>query len=202
MHTQRWLDDWARLGLAGDAAWLDRVLASYAAPGRHYHTQQHLAECLAWFDQVAHLAVHSGEVAIALWFHDAVYVPQARDNEVRSAAWAADALRAAGASDAVIARVHAHVMATAHHGASGDGDTSLVVDIDLAILGAAPARFAQYEQQIRAEYAAVPDAVYQVKRREVLAGFLARPALYATPALHARLDIQARSNLERAIRIN
>ena len=44
--------------------------------------------------------------------------------------------------------------------------------------------------------------VYQVKRRAVLASFLARPVLYATPALHARLEHQARRNLQRALGIS
>lgn len=202
MHNleQCWSAHWATLGLVADEATLARLLASYAEPARHYHTQQHLAECLALFDKFSHLAARPGEVAIALWFHDAVYVPLARDNEARSAAWAGAALRAAGAGDAVVARVEEHIMATAHHDAADDGDAGLVVDIDLAILGAAPGRFAEYELQVRAEYAAVPLAEYRQKRRAVLARFLARPTLYATPALRDRLEHQARLNLEEAIR--
>lgn len=196
---RRWTEDWARLDLAGDDAVLERLLASYAAPGRHYHTLQHLAECLALFDQVARLAEHPGEAAIALWFHDAVYVPQARDNEARSAARACDALAAAGAGQAMIAHVSALVMATAHHEATADRDARLVIDIDLAILGAEPARFAQYEQQVRAEYSAVPASLYRHKRGELLARLLARPAIYSTPELHARLEAQARRNLGRVI---
>jgi len=198
--AQRWTEDWARLGLTGDTALLDHLLASHAGPGRHYHTLQHLAECLALFSQVAHLADHPGEVAIALWFHDAIYVPRAPDNEARSAAWAAEALRTAGADQTVVARVHALIMATADHDAHGDQDARLVIDIDLAILGAPPARFAEYEQQVRAEYAAVPLEVYQQKRGELLASFLARPAIYGTPELHARLETQARINLCHAIK--
>nr|WP_229445369.1 N-methyl-D-aspartate receptor NMDAR2C subunit [Massilia sp. Leaf139] len=196
---QRWTADWARLGLHADAAWRDRLLASYAEPGRHYYTLQHLAECLELCAQVEHLAAHPGEVALALWFHDAVYVPTARDNEARSAQWAREALRAAGADPAVVARVETLIMATCHHGAPPDGDAHLVVDIDLAILGAAPARFAKYDQQVRAEYAAVPLDVYRQKRRAVLLSFLNRPALYTTPALHARFDRQARLNLRHAV---
>lgn len=195
---KHWREDWARLDLPGADVWLDRLLNSYAEPARHYHTLQHLAECLTLFDQVAHLAERPGEAAIALWFHDSVYVPLATDNEARSADWACDALCAAGASQAVIARVRGLVMATAHHDAT-DADSRLVVDIDLAILGAAPGRFAQYEQQVRAEYAAVPADVYQRKRNEVLSRFLARPVIYGTPELHGRLETQARMNLRRAI---
>lgn len=196
---KHWTEDWARLNLAGSDAWLDRLLASYAQPSRHYHTLQHLDECLTLFDQVAHLAERPGEAAIALWFHDAEYVPLARDNEARSATWACDALYTAGADQPTIARVHALVMATANHDAEADVDARLVIDIDLAILGAEPERFAQYEQQVRAEYASVPAVVYQRKRNEILSRFLARPVIYATPELRDRLEAQARTNLRHAI---
>jgi predicted metal-dependent HD superfamily phosphohydrolase len=194
---ERWITHWAILGLAAGSTLLERVLASYAEPARHYHTLQHLGECLDLFQHVAHLAARPGEVALALWFHDAVYVPLAKDNEARSADWAIEALRTAGASETVIERIAALIMATAHHEAPAGSDARLVIDIDLAILGSLPARFTEYEQQIRSEYAAVPADLYAEKRREVLAGFLARPAIYATPELHARLEEQARTNLSR-----
>jgi predicted metal-dependent HD superfamily phosphohydrolase len=193
--AQAWATAWARLGLPASAATRARLLASYREPARQYHTQQHLAECLGLFAEVAHLAQHPGAVAIALWFHDAIYIPQARDNEARSAAWAGAALRDAGADDTVVARVQAMIMATAHHGFADDPDTALLIDIDLAILGAAPARFDEYERQVRAEYAAVPEVLYQQKRSALLARFLARPAIYTTPALHVRFEAQARANL-------
>lgn len=196
---QRWIHDWASLGLTGDAALLERLLASYTQPQRHYHTLQHLAECLDLFDQVAHLAQRPGEAALALWFHDAVYIPQGHDNEARSAAWAGEALQAAGADQEVIARTQALIMATAHHQAQEEGDARLVIDVDLAILGAEPARFAEYEQQVRAEYASVPVELYRQKRGELLARFLERAAIYRTTELHTRLEERARMNLGRAI---
>ncbi|MFC5480427.1 N-methyl-D-aspartate receptor NMDAR2C subunit [Massilia suwonensis] len=195
---QRWIRDWTSLGLTGDLDLLDRLLTSYAEPQRHYHTLQHLAECLDLFGQVAHLARHPGEAALALWFHDAVYIPLAHDNEARSAAWAGEALYAAGADQEVIARTQALIMATAHHQGEG-GDARLVIDVDLAILGAEPTRFAEYEEQVRAEYATVPFELYRQKRGELLARFLERPAIYGTAELHARLEKRARMNLGRAI---
>ena len=90
-------------------------------------------------------------------------------------------------------------MGTAHHDAHGDQYARVVIDIDLGILGAAPTRFAEYEQQVRTEYAAVPVDVYRQKRGELLASFLARPVIYGTPELHARLEAQARINLRHAI---
>jgi predicted metal-dependent HD superfamily phosphohydrolase len=88
------------------------------------------------------------------------------------------------------------ILATARHEKSEDPDTRLVIDIDLAILAAAPARFAEYERQVRSEYAAVPADVYRHKRHEFLAHMLARPAIYQTPELHDRLEVRARANLQ------
>ena len=79
------------------------------------------------------------------------------------------------------------------------GYPSLLVDIDLAILGAAPARFDEYERQIRDEYGFVPEAVFREKRAGILRGFLERPALFSTPALAARFEAAARANLADAL---
>jgi len=181
------------------AALQAELLARYAEPHRAYHTQQHLSECLALFDELRHLAVHPAEVEAALWFHDAIYDVHRHDNEALSADWARAALLQASASVDVAARVHALVMATRHSVAPQTSDEQLLVDIDLAILGAPPQRFAEYEAQIRREYAHVPQDVFTAKRGEILAGFLARPVLYGTAALRERLDATARANLRAAI---
>lgn len=195
-----WRTAWAAVGVeAPDAALFGALLARYGEPQRHYHTLQHLGECLALFDRERALAQRPGEVALALWFHDAVYDLGAHDNEAQSAQWAARALSAAGAAEAVAARVHALVMATCHDAQPCDADARLLVDIDLAILGAPPARFAEYEAQIRREYAHVAPEVFEPRRRSILGRFLARDPLYQTPGIRARLEGQARANLRHAI---
>lgn len=47
----------------------------------------------------------------------------------------------------------------------------MVVDVDLAILGSTPERFAEYEEQVRKEYEWVPEEIYAVKRKEILKSF-------------------------------
>jgi predicted metal-dependent HD superfamily phosphohydrolase len=89
-------------------------------------------------------------------------------------------------------------MATCHDAVSMDVDARLLVDIDLAILGADPARFAEYDAQVREEYRWVPDLIYRTRRSEVLAGFLARPAIYGTDRFRERFEAQAQENLRRA----
>ncbi len=191
-----WDRAWANLSLPSAAGQFDRLLKAYDEPHRSYHTRQHLEECIGHFSRVVDLAHHPGEVEIALWFHDAVYDLQGADNERRSAEWALEALSQAGAGDAVKARVHALIMATLHDAVPTEADQQLLVDIDLAILGATPARFKAYDRQVAIEYSWVPRDLYEVKRREVLNGFLARPHIYSTEHFRTELEAQARINLQ------
>jgi len=195
-----WQRAWAGIGAAGEGkgeALFAQLTAAYAEPQRHYHTLQHLGECLALFDDARTLAAHPAEVELALWFHDAIYDIKGHDNEQRSADWARDALRDAGAPTDAAQRVHDLVMATRHTAVPSGRDEQLLVDIDLSILGAARARFDEYEQQIRKEYAYVPGFLFRRKRREILKGFLDRPAIYSTPHFHDALEARARDNLRR-----
>ena len=75
----------------------------------------------------------------------------------------------------------------------------LVVDVDLSILGAPDARFAEYERQIRQEYAWVPPDAFRERRARVLGSFLGRPALYGTAHFATRLEARARENLRRSL---
>ena len=137
---------------------------------------------------------------MALWFHDAIYDPQAADNEQRSADWAVAELTRHGVGATSVQHVHALIVATCHSATPSDPDQQLLVDIDLSILGASPARFAEYDAQVRAEYDWVETGVYQTKRKTVLKGFLDRPTIYSTALFKARYEQQARKNLQRLIR--
>lgn len=194
-----WRNAWAACGLTAPAGVFDEVLSAYSAPQRHYHDQRHLAECLSRFARCRRLAERPGEVELALWFHDAVYDVRAQDNEARSAAWAGRVLAQAGASAEVAGRCTALILATRHAAPAESDDERLLVDIDLAILGAPPARFAEYECDVRAEYAWVVEQVYRAERRKILQQFLARPSIYATQLFQREREAQARENLRNAI---
>ena len=195
-----WNEAWHALGIDSPGEVLcEELQRRYGEPQRHYHTVQHLGECLAWFEREKALAERPGEVALALWFHDAIYDVHAHDNEARSADWAREALLQAGAGNAAAARVYALVMATRHDAVPEGRDAELLIDIDLSILGAERGRFDEYERQVHAEYAFVPDEVRLPRRRAILQRFLDRRAIYATPRMHAQLEAQARLNLQRSI---
>ncbi|SFP53419.1 N-methyl-D-aspartate receptor NMDAR2C subunit [Variovorax sp. 770b2] len=196
-----WTEAWGALGIAAapDQALCLELQRRYGEPQRHYHTMQHLGECLVWFEREKALAERPGEVALALWFHDAIYDVHAHDNEARSADWSREAMRAAGANEEAAERIHVLVMATRHDAVPEGRDAELLIDIDLSILGAETARFAEYERQVHAEYAFVPDAVRLPRRRAILQRFLDRQAIYATPRMHALLEARARTNLQHSI---
>ena len=161
---------------------------------------QHLDECFDKLDESRTLAAHAHEVELALWFHDAVYDVRGQDNEEQSAAWADTAARGAGVPAEVARRVRDLIMATKHDAAPITPDAKLLVDVDLAILGAPVARFDEYERQVREEYSWVPGFLFRRKRREILAGFLARPNIFNTEYFLAAYEAQARANLERSIK--
>lgn len=195
VFKESWSQTWADLGLGSPSALFDQLLGAYSEPQRHYHSKQHLAECLGLFSQVQHLAAHPGEVAVALWFHDAIYDVRGKSNEQQSADWALRVLRGVNADTDTTQRVERLIMATRHDATPTDGDQQLLVDIDLSILGANPARFAEYDRQVRAEYSWVPGFLYNMKRKRVLNAFLARPNIYNTSYFRERYEQQARINL-------
>lgn len=191
---------WRTLGLGMlPSALFPALIEAYSQSHRRYHTLQHLDECLQHLDRVASAAERPHEVELALWFHDAIYQTRGTDNELRSACWARDTATAAGHDDAQAERLFHLVMATQHDHAPTSPDACLLVDIDLAILGATPARFDKYERQVREEYAWVPKPLYQRRRRQLLRGFLARADLYSTAALRSTHEGQARENLRRSL---
>ena len=200
LFEDSWARAWKGVGARGDGrAVLDELLARYGEPHRKYHTTQHLLECLAGFNRICTLPPHPTEVEMALWFHDAIYDVNRHDNEAQSADWAYRALIDQRAPAAAAELVRSLVMVTRHAGLPATPDEQYLVDVDLSILGAVPARFAEYEMQIREEYAHVPDAIFRDKRREILRTFLDRSRIFTTAHFHQLLEDRARENLRIAI---
>jgi predicted metal-dependent HD superfamily phosphohydrolase len=176
-----------------------RLLAAYSEPHRHYHTGQHIDDCLAQLDAAPAISRAPEEVELALWFHDAIYSPMSSRNELRSAEWAQSFLRSFEASDDRCDRIFRFIVATKHEAEFAPGDGAVVVDIDLSILGRKPEEYDQYEKAIRQEYVWVPWLVYRRRRIEILESFLDRQEIYRTEHFRSRYEQQARDNLERAI---
>lgn len=174
------------------------VLNAYTEPQRHYHTLQHIVECLDLFHQVKAQLDDPNAVELAIWFHDVVYNPQAKDNEEQSAQLMLNLCQGI-LTKSVIEKVYSWIIATQQHQPSQQRDLNYLLDIDLAILGSSAARFFQYEQQIQLEYAWVSKEIYQVKRAEVLLHFYDMQPLYQTEYFRMYFEENAKINLSQAL---
>ena len=174
----------------------DRLLAAYATD-RGYHDVRHLAEVLDRVDELqdAGEVFDHEAVALAAWFHDAVYDGQAGAEE-RSARWAEQALAGRAVADEVARLVR---LTERHTPADDDANGCVLSDADLAILAATPARYAEYTRDVRREYAHVPDELFRPGRAAVLRDLLAKPALFHTAHARKQWEARARANVEAEI---
>ncbi len=190
---------------------IDSLLGRYAEPHRQYHTATHIMLVLRDLHDAARAvrAQPSAEVLAAALYHDVIYDPRANDNEVRSADLAATRLSDIGWSYTRCRSVAALVLATAGHLVQRDPadgndsidaadavDTALLLDADLAILGADPGAYLAYVNGVRAEYSHVDDDQWRSGRTAVLRRFLDRPRLFITEYMFSSYEHRARANIE------
>lgn len=179
---------------------LQDLRTRYTEPQRHYHTLAHIEHLLALLDEYRAHARDRRLIALAIWFHDAIYEPKRTDNEARSAELARGVLGSLCEPAATIDAVDRMVLATAgHRWTDGQADTALFLDLDLSILGAEPPVYDRYVEQVRLEYGFVPGWLFRFKRGHLLRQWLARPALYFTEALRTRFEAAARGNIAREL---
>jgi len=172
------------------------LLERWAEPQRRYHTIDHLVAVLARATELTAYAHDPDTVALAAWFHDAVYRPDRSENEERSAHLAERALREAGVDEARIAEVARLVRLTVTHDpAPDDRDGEVLCDADLAVLAGDPAAYAAYAAAVREEYAFVPDDLFRAGRADILRRLLELPRLFRTPYAYEQWEAVARRNL-------
>jgi predicted metal-dependent HD superfamily phosphohydrolase len=181
----------------------DVLAAAYSSPDRHYHNLEHINEMFRVAARIGSITDDTGPLHLAVWFHDAVYDSRAKDNETRSAELAVDLLGPIGVPASVLDRVKQLVHTTAHQTRPqpvGDRDAAILLDADLAILGASVERYQRYAEAIRKEYAWVPEVEYRKGRAAVLEQFLARPRIFHTDLMFQEGEEPARANIRSELR--
>jgi predicted metal-dependent HD superfamily phosphohydrolase len=180
------------------------LAARYAESHRRYHDSAHvravLRDAASLAGELRLPAEERAVLTIAASAHDVVYDGHPGDDERRSASWAREWLTRAGVARAHVARVEELVLATMTHSASPDDLAAWVLlDADLAILGADPGAYDRYRAAVREEYAALDEAAWRAGRTAVMAGLLARDPLYGTGAARQRWEATARANIAREL---
>jgi predicted metal-dependent HD superfamily phosphohydrolase len=168
----------------------EEISRRYVEPGRYYHTLAHIHDVLETVECLGADAKNLNAVRLAAWLHDVIYDSKASDNEERSGEYAERLctrfrIPHGGLVDSLI-------LATKTHAPGEDTDAQVLVDSDLAILGADEAPYQSYSGQIRKEYAWVPEPEYVKGRRLVLESFLSKPRIYS---LLIDLEEPARRNI-------
>jgi predicted metal-dependent HD superfamily phosphohydrolase len=173
------------------------LLDRFEEPHRAYHNSMHVLALLQHAEDAHELVSDPHKMALAIWFHDAIYDPKAQDNEAQSAALAQTSLKHLGEKDPFVADVETMILATVKHQLpeNASNDLQLFLDFDLSILGSTPETYASYAAAIRTEYHFVPDDVYKPGRRAVLENFRKRDRLYFTDYAFDKWEAAARENL-------
>lgn len=170
---------------------------AYAQGHRVYHNFQHIIASLEHFDQVRGQLTDPLAVELALWFHDVIYQPTSSHNEENSADYAVNCLRQLNVPVAMQTRVRELILLTRHPAEPQNNDEALLLDIDLAILGAQRSLYAAYESWIRKEYRFIPGFLFRPARRKLLKQLLAGRIYHS--AHFASREASARDNLHWAL---
>ena len=172
-----------------------QLVDAYAEPQRLYHTLSHIQHCLTMFEEVHELLNHADSVELAIWFHDAVYVPGASDNEQCSADWFMALTKDSFGND-LRDSVYALIMATLHGGCDiTDHDAKFMVDIDLSSFGMPWPIFCHDSEKVRAEFPGMADAEFYPKQCAFGKRLLQNPRFYQSDYFYQHYEAQARNNL-------
>lgn len=201
-----WLTLTKELGVptaSARASWR-KIEAAYREPHRRYHVLKHLGQFL---DHLERFSVgHNVPAAqrLAVFFHDIVYDPRAKDNEERSAKIAEVFLEENDLTHLSYA-VGTLIRATASHLAATQlkldvskltsAELWLFLDCDLLILAAKPRAYSTYVAGVAYEYSHLPPDVFAQGRAGFLEVFLKHEKIFHTEAVATLCEARARLNL-------
>ncbi len=199
-YFERWKALWSQVVPESDSAKVyHQIISCYSGQQRFYHNFVHIAHSLQEFDAAKSLAKDPLAVEMAIFLHDLIYDTHLASNEEDSAEAAEELLGSPQRCSEFSEKVKSLIMATALGAAHYGKDEQLMSDINLASLGYAPDVFERNNQDIREEYAWVPEETFNIKRAEILQGFLDQPSIYYTKHFQRKYEKQAQENLKRAI---
>lgn len=196
---------WSSLSVAVNARHVvretyDAMVSQYQNGVRAYHNLGHVAQCLEEFDALQSLCQAPHIVELAIWYHDVIYDPRAKDNEEKSGQRALIDLAAMGVSGTLAHDVQRLILLTKHDCLPADMDGRLIVDVDLSILAQPPEVFDRYECAVRTEYSWVPDEEFWPRRKDFIKAMLSREQIFCTDRYVQKFERAARENLIRSVR--
>ena len=176
---------------------LSFMLREYGDHARHHHTCAHIVDTLDAITFHWDKFVDPDLAMLVAFYHDIKYDPARQDNEEESVRIMREVFDGE-LSEADVKKCGDMILATRKHVSTGDPDTELFLDIDMAILGREYSRYIGYAIDIMNEYVPVYGAEkYSEGRLELfLKPMLARENIFLTEHFR-RYDAQAKENMTR-----
>ncbi|MBI2105299.1 pantetheine-phosphate adenylyltransferase [Candidatus Woesearchaeota archaeon] len=196
----RWNNLWKSVGAIGSGEKdYNQLIYFYGEAQRAYHNFVHIAHVLREFDKAKNFIENPDQMEAALWYHDAVYNTNEKNNEEKSSRLAEQQLSRAGIKPQFIDNVINLILTTKHQVVPNTSDGRYLVDIDLSIFGKSEDEFDEYERDIMDEYSWVSKEQFKQERSGILQGFLDRDSVYSTDLFKQKYEEQAIRNLQRSI---
>ena len=195
---KRWINLFGNLGVfdAGRIAnYFNEVIAHYTKECRNFHNVWHLKKCFDEFDEIKGKIANVNILELSIFFHDVIYIPEAKDNEQQSADYLKHVLRQFYFDETWIKTAQSYILFTKHVENPDDQDGKYLVDIDLCVFGYSTEEFAQYEKNIRKEYSDFSKEKYLTGRIKVVEKFLEKGNIYQADYFRNKYEKQALVNL-------
>lgn len=173
----------------------------YSEKHRCYHTLQHIEQLYFLLEKEKENIADWEALMWSIFYHDIIYNPSKSDNEERSAEKMREIATKFGVEKSIIEQSFNQIIATKKHETTGDSDTDIFTDADLAILGSDWNDYEAYAQNIRKEYSIYPDFMYNMGRKKVLKHFLEMLNIYKTPLFREKLEEKAKENIEKELKL-
>lgn len=172
-----------------------KVGSYYIEPHRHYHSLEHIYLGLA---NLYMFFADSGcdliTVGYAWWLHDAIYVPGAPDNEIKSAELAKSMGMSSEVQDLILATIYPNPKRNVSL------NEAVINDLDLFGFAMLPHMYDHHTEQIRKEFPNVSDADFVAGRKKFLTKLVEQQnPLYKTELGNLVLNQQAMANIQRDI---
>lgn len=186
----------------------------YSQSHRYYHNINHVMDCLTELENFPGSCLQGfsyGDrqvVEKAIWYHDAVYNPYSKENEVNSVKLLDGGYYNSNEKDRVINAILAtakHLETQTHNSTGYDKTplyitTQVMLDIDLSGFGKSWDICEKHSENIRQEYYHTEDKEFYVGRLNFLNAINKRESLYYTDYFRNKYHEQSKRNI--AVEIN
>lgn len=177
--------------------WQQQLFALYQHSNRHYHNLVHLYNLYqVYLPQQSNIEFPQ-LLEIAIWWHDAIYLPTQKDNEYQSALLAQSHWQTYLSKPQMEQVMHLINSTAKHQPTISQSDIFYFLDFDLSILATNKTTYQQYSQYIWQEYkVAYAKILYRIGRKRALRQFLKRPRLFFTDFFYKNYEKQAKGNIK------